>query len=70
MFGKTLTTPCGALMATLALLMSGCQSTVPSGTDSVCDALRPHLPSYSRQDTEQTKSEGVRFLDAFKAACD
>lgn len=59
----------GLLMATLAMLTSGCAATVPSGTDAACDALRPHLPSYSTRDTDQTKQEGAQFLDVFQAVC-
>jgi type IV pilus biogenesis protein CpaD/CtpE len=56
-------------MLILALSMSACASTAPSGTDAVCDALRPVLPTYSSQDTEQTRVEGLRFLDTFAAVC-
>ena len=56
-------------MMTLAILMSGCANTAPSGTESACDAMRPHLPTYSSRDTEETKRLGAKFLDVFAAVC-
>ena len=38
--------------------------------DAVCDALRPALPSWSSQDTAQSKTEGARFLDVWQAVCE
>lgn len=70
MSGKPLMKPRALLMVTCALLMTGCGATTPSGTDAACDSLRPHLPSWSSQDTEQSKVEGAKFLDVFAAVCD
>ena len=42
----------------IAVLLSGCTTTQP-GTGAACDALRPALPTYSRDDTEQSKREGA-----------
>lgn len=62
--------PCAITMVTLALLTSACAKRVPSGTDAVCDALRPVLPTYSVRDTAQTKEEGDRFLTVFGKVCE
>ena len=50
------------------LLLAGCTTTGP-GTGAACDALRPALPTWSRDDTEQSKREGATFLDVFNATC-
>ena len=52
----------------LACLLSGCHTT-PPGTGAACDALRPALPTWSAEDTEQSKREGATFLDVFNATC-
>ena len=52
----------------LASLLTGC-TTTPPGTGAACDALRPVLPTYSTNDTEQSKREGATFLDVFNATC-
>ena len=69
MYGNGWTRLCAVLTVTLVMLTSGCAATTGSGTDAVCDALCPVLPSYSTRDTDQTKFEGAKFLDAFEAAC-
>ena len=49
-----------------------CAPKVSYGIESVaakCDALREALPSYSTRDTEQTKREGLVFLDTFESQC-
>ncbi len=57
-----------ASMLLAATLLSACTTTQP-GTGAACDALRPALPTYSRDDTEQSKKEGATFLDVFNATC-
>ena len=52
----------------IAVLLSGCTTTQP-GTGAACDALRPTLPTWSTNDTEQSKREGATFLDVFNATC-
>ena len=37
--------------------------------DAICDGLRPALPTWSRRDTEQSKTQGARFLDVWDAVC-
>ena len=49
---------------------TGCAAIQPSEIDPACDALRPYLPTYSTADTLQTRQEGVRFHDVFKAVCE
>lgn len=65
--------PVAALMLTSALLMSGCVTTMPSGTTeterTICRELRRDLPTYSTDDTDATKEAGVRFLTTFRAIC-
>lgn len=49
-----------------------CAPKVSYGIESVtakCDALREALPSYSIRDTDQTKREGLVFLDVFESQC-
>lgn len=69
MLGSALTMRPARAMVMLAMLMTGCASTGTSETESACDAMRPYLPTWSSQDTEQSKNEGARFLDVFKAVC-
>ena len=57
-----------ASMLLAATLLSACNTT-PPGTGAACDALRPVLPTYSTNDTEQSKREGATFLDVFNATC-
>ena len=57
-----------ASMLLAATLLSACNTTQP-GTGAACDALRPALPTYSPDDTEQSKREGATFLDVFNATC-
>jgi uncharacterized protein YceK len=60
----------GMLLLTLGLLMSGCGAVAPSAaTDATCDALRASLPTWSTQDTDQSRIEAAAFLDVFEAAC-
>ena len=56
------------LALALTLTLTAC-TTTPPGTGAACDALRPALPTYSRDDTEQSKREGATFLDVFNATC-
>ena len=52
--------------------MMGCAPKVSYGTntfDAKCDAMRVALPSYSIRDTEQSKREGLVFLDVFDMQC-
>lgn len=58
----------GIAFAVLLLLIVGC-STTPLSTGAACDALRPTLPTWSKDDTEQSKREGAVFLDVFEATC-
>ncbi len=49
-----------------------CAPKVSYGTESVtaiCDALREALPSYSIRDTDQTKREGLVFLETYQDQC-
>lgn len=58
-------------MATLALLTAACAKPGGSETEqAMCRELGKVLPTYSRQDTEQTKEDGLRFLTVFKAVCE
>ena len=57
-----------ASMLLATTLLSAC-ATTPPGTGAACDALRPALPTWSRNDTEQSKREGATFLDVFNATC-
>ncbi len=57
-----------ASMLLAATLLAAC-TTTPPGTGAACDALRPALPTYSTNDTEQSKREGATFLDVFDATC-
>ncbi len=55
--------------AIAALLLAGCTSLSPAPAQAVCDALRPALPTWSAQDTEQSKQEAAQFLDVWEAVC-
>lgn len=59
-----LTTACGR--------MGGSETSVPAASVSertVCAELAQRLPSWSRDDTEQSRIEGARFIDTFHAVC-
>lgn len=59
-----------APMLTIAALTSGCASTVGSETErAICDELRRDLPTWSTQDTTESKRQGADFLDTFEAVC-
>ena len=49
--------------------ISACATTVPSGTNAACAALRPYLPMVSAQDTDQTQDEVLVFYDVFAEVC-
>lgn len=50
--------------------MSGCVTTAGSATErAICAELENVLPTYSTQDTNQTKEDGDRFLTVFDAVC-
>lgn len=53
------------------MMLTGCSETVGgSATEAaVCDELRRDLPSWSTQDTEQSRMEGARFVATFEAVC-
>jgi uncharacterized protein YceK len=54
----------------LPMLMSGCASVVGSETTrATCDELRRALPTWSAQDTPQSRIEGAAFIDVFDAVC-
>jgi len=57
-----------AILAIICMGLYAC-TTTPPGTGAACDALRPVLPTYSTEDTEQSKREGATFLDVFEATC-
>ena len=58
------------LVATAAMLLTGCQPMAGSETSStICRELARDLPTYSRADTPETLASGARFLDVFKAVC-
>ena len=57
-------------MVILALSTTGCGSTNVSATEeAICGVLGAHLPTWSTQDTEQSKREGAKFLDVFDEVC-
>ena len=59
-----LTTACGR--------MGGSETDTPVASVSertVCAELARRLPSWSRDDTEQSRIEGARFIDTFHAVC-
>lgn len=63
-------TRCAAICATLTILTS-C-STPPAGSETEAEKfrqLRADLPTASRQDTEQTRTEVGRFRALFFALC-
>lgn len=61
--------PAGLML--LALTPLGfCGMQASSGTErTVCRELRADLPSYSRQDTEETLASGARFSLIFQGVC-
>ena len=71
MGGLGMTNPrrCLTLAALSAAVLAGCASPPPAPAEAVCDTLRPALPTWSSQDTEQSKREGTRFLDVWSAVC-
>lgn len=62
---------CGLASALIsALWMTGCATLAGSETNrATCQELRAVLPTYSRQDTEESKRQGVEFLSVFGAVC-
>jgi len=54
-----------------AALTTGCATTTAgSATEAaICAELRASLPTWSSQDTAQSKREGADFLDVFEAVC-
>lgn len=59
-----LTTACGR--------MGGSETDTPAASISeraICAELAQRLPSWSRDDTEQSRIEGARFIDTFHAIC-
>lgn len=61
-----------AMTVTLALLTSGCANMAAYGTETertICRELREALPTWSSQDTLQSREEGDRFLTVFEAVC-
>ena len=64
--------PLWPALASLAMLMQGCDNAAGYATSSesaICGELRADLPSWSSRDTEQSKAEGLRFLVTFEAVC-
>ena len=54
----------------LPMLIGGCASVGGSETtEATCDELRRALPTWSAQDTPQSRIEGAQFLDVFDAVC-
>jgi len=54
-----------------SMLLGGCASTtVPSGTDAACDALRPSLPTVSTEDARETRESILTFYEVFTAVCE
>ena len=51
------------------MLTANCSGSGNFAETAVCDELRADLPSYSRADTLQSKTEGARFLTTFAAVC-
>ena len=59
-----------ALMVIAALSISACETSTGSATEhTICRELGRELPTYSPQDTDDTKSQGVRFLTVYRAVC-
>ena len=61
-----------ALTVTLVLLTSACGPVATSATETertICRELREALPTWSSQDTLQSREEGDRFLTVFEAVC-
>ena len=51
-------------------LTTSCAVSGGSATEkAVCAELRADLPTYSRADTLQSRTEGARFLTTFAAVC-
>lgn len=60
----------GSLAGILGPLMIACAPTGGSATSrAICAELRADLPTWSTLDTEQSRLEGVQFLDTFAAVC-
>ncbi len=57
------------LAAGLAVL-TACTPPPPAPAQAVCDALRPALPTWSRQDSAQSRKEAARFLEVWTAVCE
>jgi len=59
-----------ACVAACLALLAGCTPTPPPApSGAVCGALRPALPTWSPQDTAQSKEDAARFLEVWKAVC-
>lgn len=61
-----------AIVVIAALLVSGCAKPEPSGTESLRETHRQLWsvrPSYSKQDTDQTKEEGALFYEVWLSLC-
>lgn len=59
-----LTTACGR--------GGGSETSIPAASVSertICAELAQGLPSWSRDDTEQSRIEGARYIDRFHAIC-
>lgn len=55
---------------TIVALMTGCTSMGGSVTErTICTELRRDLPTWSTQDTEQSKRQGADFIETFNAIC-
>jgi len=56
--------------ALLCILPAACTRPAPvSPAEAVCGALAPALPTWSRADSERSKTEGARFMDVWEAVC-
>ena len=68
-----LTALAGVMMLTTACgHVGGYETDTPAASVSertICAELAQRLPSWSRDDTEQSRIEGARFIDTFHAIC-
>lgn len=64
------TTLAALLLTASATLMTGCATTAGSETEqTICRELRASLPTWSSEDSFQSRKEAAEFLDVFEAVC-
>jgi hypothetical protein len=58
------------LLLMVATLTTGCESKGGSETErAICKELWRDLPTWSPQDTEESKRQGADFIETFEAIC-